>query len=1119
MINFSVLTLDLQNTLRELLNESRSFNKNDVLVHADLDHSKLFWLQELTPIPTSEFPAAILKEARQNIKESGVNTLCLAHDFLQTQETGTLQRSPIFLTPVRIHEDKVRQRISFEVLEEKKFINPYVAFLLEEKALSFETIPLEELTSFIVAAGFDVDQSSKRCIGNFHHHRYSVLQELEALLEADTLSVPLKALFGASHQTIALDPLPKNNLLPADRDHEAVFKAVSEHLVVIQGPPGTGKSQVLTNLAAKFLSTQQQTLVLSEKHVALEVILQKLRAFDLDRLGYITTSDSDVHQLLAELQDNWNFFEQTNLATNKEQGLSELLENQLQFTLDVLNQPKAIGEISLYAFKEQLNDLSIDPSFFVSQPPSIPVFLASTEFIQGLYERHLNTHVGILAHKTIHLPEFHLFDVKLRQWIDDLKQLQTLLPFDTIESLLEVMKQAALCQILENDLYKKYPTLYTPNSKAQKKFLRLRKQFLRTTKALEALETAPSHWHIAPSKEAFDMLVRLSNARGFSQRLKWKKQWKRYSQLPISEAASALKQYGEKLALNTLKSQITIDFCDLEIENPEIDVEILYASIHQLGEEGWSELSKIPLDTRHKITQNHTFISNLYRDLKMHLSLSNASPVIGQLEGLLAQFGLLVSEQSHLKKLDPDVLHVLRLAPNFDVFRSYIYHSHWVRFQQQFPTLSTFSMGDLHAKISEIISAQQQEAIHFSKQILTSVQQEFNAYHQLLNTPARKLDEAQKALKQILKKGKSILVKEFAKTRSHPSMRQLMASEARVWIQLLKPLWLSNPTQVARSFPMEEGLFDVVIFDEASQIPLQNALGALQRSKHGIIAGDSQQMGPTAYFKSGGAAVLDLLHQASFYWKGCFLKHHYRSVHPALIAFSNRHFYEQSLSAYPAYGVPFPLTHHLVSNGVFENRRNPNEAQAVVKHILTHLSSSDTLGIVAFSEEQLACIWETLPANAQQKINERLEAGTVFFKAVENVQGDECDHLIISFGYAKNSEGNFDMRFGPMNTANGRRRLNVLLTRAKMRLDFFSSVSAQDFKLSENESVNLLRLWFVHLEGLQEKTSRDWPFEIETAIEGNSLQLVAPHEHLIEARELVTFQQVMEARGWTVAYR
>ena len=410
------------------------------------------------------------------------------------------------------------------------------------------------------------------------------------------------------------------------------------------------------------------------------------------------------------------------------------------------------------------------------------------------------------------------------------------------------------------------------------------------------------------------------------------------------------------------------------------------------------------------------------------------------------------------------------------------------------------------------------EAKLFAKSIENKIHKTFVEYHELLSIPARKLSEEQKEKKVRLRRGKAILIKEFSKTRSHPSLRELQNSEAREWIQLLKPIWLSNPTQVGKCFPLEKDVFDLAIFDEASQIPLQNALGTIQRAKRIIVAGDEHQMGPTNYFSKGSSEQIDLLHQANYYWNKIDLKHHYRSLHPDLIAFSNQHFYKNELKAFPAFDADKPLHHYFVENGRFIDRRNEKEAIAIAEKISSELSKNKSLGVVAFSEEQLSCIWNQFNTKDQEILNKKIENNQAFFKSLENVQGDECDLLFISFGYAKNEDGDFHMRLGPMNTLNGRKRLNVLLTRSRQELHFFCSIKASDFKLSENESINLLKKWIAFSEQESDLVDVRFPFDLQPEIVKNQLTFQAIHEKLPSAIELTTLQKVLQSRGWSVSY-
>jgi len=336
---------------------------------------------------------------------------------------------------------------------------------------------------------------------------------------------------------------------------------------------------------------------------------------------------------------------------------------------------------------------------------------------------------------------------------------------------------------------------------------------------------------------------------------------------------------------------------------------------------------------------------------------------------------------------------------------------------------------------------------------------------------------------------------------------------------LFKPIWLSNPAQIAKCFPMQEGLFDVAIFDEASQIPLQNALGTIQRSKRVLVAGDQQQMGPSSYFKSGSAEIVDVLHQASFYWNTIGLKHHYRSEHPALIHFSNKHFYKNELVAFPSVQQELqPIMWHYCEKGRFINRKNQEEAKHVAELIEKVIDSANVLGIVAFSESQLAEINGHLSSKTLEKLEERIENDTAFFKALENVQGEECDLLIISFGYGYSEENEFHMRFGPMNSKNGTKRLNVLLTRARKKIDFFSSVKASDFKLRSNEAINLLRQFLLQLENATTTDNSDFPFGLTPQISSNQLTIEHVYEKMHDAEEVLTLVSVLENRGWNLAF-
>ena len=149
----------------------------------------------------------------------------------------------------------------------------------------------------------------------------------------------------------------------------------------------------------------------------------------------------------------------------------------------------------------------------------------------------------------------------------------------------------------------------------------------------------------------------------------------------------------------------------------------------------------------------------------------------------------------------------------------------------------------------------------------------------------------------------------------------------------------------------------------------------------------------------------------------------------------------------------------------------------------------------------------------------RIDSDLAFFKALENVQGEECDQLIISLGYGQNENGEFHMRFGPLNTKNGSKRLNVLLTRARKKIDFFSSVKGSDFKINSNEAIDLLRLYLLQLESSSnEVIPNQFPYSLLPNITGNNLKFDEVYSTIQDANELVTLVNVMEKRGWIVSF-
>lgn len=372
-----------------------------------------------------------------------------------------------------------------------------------------------------------------------------------------------------------------------------------------------------------------------------------------------------------------------------------------------------------------------------------------------------------------------------------------------------------------------------------------------------------------------------------------------------------------------------------------------------------------------------------------------------------------------------------------------------------------------------------------------------------------------------------ILQREIQKRSRHLPLRRLIESIPHA-LTRLAPCFLMSPLSVAQYLDAGYPAFDVVIFDEASQIPVWDAVGVIARGRQVIIAGDPRQLPPTSFFgraeddedDSGGDLLVDMesildeclasrLPQLSLRW-------HYRSRNESLITFSNRRYYDNNL-----YTFPSPVTHdnavrlHPVE-GIYDrsaSRTNRKEAETVADFILQRLQSASTrktmpsIGVVTFNQPQQTLINDLL--DQARQANPELDSffsseldEPVFVKNLENVQGDERDVMIFSITYGPDASGRFSLGFGPLNRGGGERRLNVAITRARVELHVFSSLSADQINLATTlaRGVHDLKLFLDY-------ASRG-PRAIVEAVQAPLGETESPFEEEVLRR--------LTARGWTV---
>ena len=332
-----------------------------------------------------------------------------------------------------------------------------------------------------------------------------------------------------------------------------------------------------------------------------------------------------------------------------------------------------------------------------------------------------------------------------------------------------------------------------------------------------------------------------------------------------------------------------------------------------------------------------------------------------------------------------------------------------------------------------------------------------------------------------------VLKREFERRARHLPVRKLILQSGNA-IQALKPVFLMSPLSVANFLAPESITFDLVIFDEASQVRPADALGAIVRGQQTVVVGDSSQLPPTSFFDSlivqddeseeddapptsDMESILGLFcargaHQRRLLW-------HYRSQHESLIVGSNHLFYGDELIVFPSPDKDrenVGLCYHWVA-GVYDrgrSRTNRVEAKAVATAVMEHARAQvrksekewQTLGVAALSNAQRDAILAELELLRRQEPDSETFFGApphelFFCKSLEAVQGDERDVILISIGYGKTAEGYLTMGFGPVTHAGGERRLNVLFSRARRRCEVFTSLHAEDITIDGRSSGGL----------------------------------------------------------------
>ena len=923
---------------------------------------------------------------------------------------------------------------------------------------------------------------------------------------------------------------PKDYALPVSADSsqmEAVLQAGNGKSFILHGPPGTGKSQTITNIIANALYQGKKVLFVAEKMAALSVVQNRLERIglepfclelhsnkvnkkhfleQLDRTLKIThlTSPEDFAQKAEELfQQRKELISYMNkLHEVQENGYSlyDCINSYLSIQEEELSFPLAhLDQINRDSLQKEMDEVAgIDTIFEIIGCPTahplyglypvdnspetkeqlkrlLPLYQKGMELLtemNGVLREVIGTEISLteeniltvqdLFEALLHLPRFNS---ELISFCSDETNVSRILQLTVLGKESEELKTELLSVCSQdllaedgNSLKREWEDIqqkwFLPKFFSSRSFLKRMRVFApQVNKAdladlLERLSKYQEKRKIIEEENLADRFGDLA----LNKRENWKAIADTVTEMP--RLLNALKQLAQRLPkdlmqmLATLENQVNHQW-NIYIQAKEGQLQQVLNGLHQLNETD-RELRDIACVESSDAQTDYPSAStvekwiahlDLLRDWqhwcvrKMSLEKKGWGFAIAYILDKGAPSAMAS------RQIMKGVFH--QLASRMIDTDSYLNQFNGLLFEQQ-------------------IERYQEMAKHFQK--LTQKE----LYCKLASKiPAMSMEAAASSEIGILKKN-------INNGGRGTSIRKMMDLTPNLLPQLC-PCMLMSPISVAQYIDLDQNKFDLVVFDEASQMPTSEAVGAIARGKSLIVVGDPKQMPPTSFFSSNKVdeeeAYIDDLDSIlddciALSLPSRYLTWHYRSKHESLIAFSNSQYYDGKLFTFPSTDDRASKVRLIPVDGTYDKgrtRSNKAEAQAIVEEVLRRLSdvqlSKRSLGIVAFSSVQQNLIEDLLTDALSQnpELEQKAYQGDepIFVKNLENVQGDERDVILFSIGYGPDKEGKVSMNFGPLNNKGGERRLNVAVSRARYEMLIFSTLKSEQIDLRRTNALGV----------------------------------------------------------------
>lgn len=1077
----------------------------------------------------------IYRSAKTSMEENGASTLYLALGLLRWFEgkSDVPRYAPVVIIPIEIVRKSAKKGYAMHMRDEDAQINiTLLEFLKQNYDIHINglTPPPEDEHGLDIPRIFAIirkavmslsmwDVVEVGLIGNFSFSQFVMWNDIHnnhKFLENSKIVTSL--MNGALQWDCAIpkDIDKQSAYLPVAVDASqlrAINMAAEGVSFVLHGPPGTGKSQTITAMIANALTKGKTILFVAEKMAALEVVQKRLASLGIDDFCLELHSNKATKKAVLDQLKHGLELDQIGERTEYQSKIKDI--KKIRYELDAYAQAlhkrrsfgKSVRELmDIYeTIPEQNVMISFDhndvkrltESELDHQKYALERLIAAGNGIGHPHDHPLSS-----IHSTAYSQQMKFqLQQDIIEYQKSLKELKNI----TDEFVKETGLDMPVTEKQWKDLYEQV-----------KNVLELEKvpEFLRTSQNIEKDFSDPEIYLM--KKQQFDL-----KKSDFLD--KWNEN---FLQMDMSlyqqkfEKAST-KFFGKGRALSALTSELQA-FATFSVETDRIPVYLSDIIFYQKEEKELNEMRQtLSYDWIQLLEQYSTIeelqafksctkeqlqtVGNVLKD-RIDLTKGNAQNLITIFDQMQLQQKKVVDlldlrfEDENENWLDQRQKICTDILENVESIKDWITYlkcdkecrekglaSVCDAYKNGIPNdqLLVIYLRSIYQAI--ILSMIENDpvlngftGISFNEKIMQfkKMDEEFMELtrHEMVYQLTSKLPSSQDSVE--INKELNILRRAISSNGRGISIRSLFEQIPEVLTKLC-PCMLMSPISVAQYLQAENDLFDIVIFDEASQLPTCKAVGVLARAKNAVIVGDPNQMPPTSFFAGNMVDEdnLDIEDLDSILddclalgMPSAYLRWHYRSRHESLIAFSNQEFYENSMLTFPSVNDRERRVRMRKIDGFFDRgktRVNVNEAKAIVEEIKRRYQDSElrkqSIGVVTFNISQQTLIEDMLQEEYQKDVKFDQWANTgeesLFVKNLENVQGDERDIILFSVAFGPNAEGKMSLNFGPLNKNGGWKRLNVAVSRARSEMVVFTSMTADmiNLKRTKAKGVEALR--------------------------------------------------------------